>query len=189
MSCGVGCRRGLDLVLLWLWHSLAAISPIEPLAWEPPYAPGAALEKGKKNKTKQQKSDLSLGTRVKVLWQKLTNGPNVSLSDKETSSPTSMIGLAHNKSSIHVGPWESGKSEKRGRGGKSDEEMGGVRDTTSQANLILCVFLSLLIFRHFYYYYYYYFAKKEKNSANKKQICRSFIYLGGVQQTIPRSSI
>ena len=20
MSCGVGCRRGLDLVLLWLWH-------------------------------------------------------------------------------------------------------------------------------------------------------------------------
>ena len=38
MSCGVGCRRGLDPVWLWLWGRLASVAPIRPLAWEPPYA-------------------------------------------------------------------------------------------------------------------------------------------------------
>ena len=48
MSCGVGCRRGSDPTLLWLWCRLAATALIKPLAWEPPYASGAALEKTKK---------------------------------------------------------------------------------------------------------------------------------------------
>ena len=39
-----------DLALLWLWRRLAAVAPIRPLAWEPPYAAGAALEKRKKTK-------------------------------------------------------------------------------------------------------------------------------------------
>ena len=52
MSCGVGRRPGLDLVLPWLWHRLAAAAPIGPLAWEPPYAVGAAL---KRQKTKDKK--------------------------------------------------------------------------------------------------------------------------------------
>ena len=51
MSCGVGRRRGLDPMLLWLWCRLAATAPIPPLAWEPPYATGGAL-KGKKNPKK-----------------------------------------------------------------------------------------------------------------------------------------
>ena len=55
MSCGVGCRRGLDPELLWLWHRLASTAPIRPLAWEPPYAAGAALEKVKKTKKKKKK--------------------------------------------------------------------------------------------------------------------------------------
>jgi len=42
MSCGVGCRRGLDPTLLWLWCRPAATAPIRPLAWEPPYAMSAA---------------------------------------------------------------------------------------------------------------------------------------------------
>ena len=50
MSHGVGHRRGLDPTLLWLWRRLAATAPIRPLAWEPPYAVGAALEKAKKDK-------------------------------------------------------------------------------------------------------------------------------------------
>jgi len=50
MSCGVGHRHGSDPALLWLWHRLAATTPIRPLAWEPPYAAGAALEKAKKKK-------------------------------------------------------------------------------------------------------------------------------------------
>ena len=40
-----------DLPLLWLWHRLVATAPIRPLAWEPPYAKGAALKKDKKKKT------------------------------------------------------------------------------------------------------------------------------------------
>ena len=42
---GIGCRRGLDPALLWLWHRPAAIALIQPLAWEPPYAMGAALKR------------------------------------------------------------------------------------------------------------------------------------------------
>ena len=45
MSCGVGCRRGSDPSLLWLWRRLAATAPIRPLAWEPPYAVGVALKR------------------------------------------------------------------------------------------------------------------------------------------------
>ena len=41
---GVGCRHGSDLALMWLWLRLAAIALIRPLAWEPPYATGVALE-------------------------------------------------------------------------------------------------------------------------------------------------
>jgi len=50
VSCGVGHRHGSDLALLWLWCRLAAIPPIQPLAWEPPYAVGAALKRQKKKK-------------------------------------------------------------------------------------------------------------------------------------------
>ena len=56
MSCGVGPRCSSDpaLLWLWLWRRLAAAALIQPLAWEPPYAVGVAL-----NKTKQKtcKSD------------------------------------------------------------------------------------------------------------------------------------
>ena len=56
MSCGVGRRHGWAPALLWLWCRLAATSPIRPLAWEPPYASGAALEKAKKTKkTKKER--------------------------------------------------------------------------------------------------------------------------------------
>ena len=43
MSCGVGCRCGSDLVLLW--NQLAAVAPIEPLAWELPYVMSVVLKK------------------------------------------------------------------------------------------------------------------------------------------------
>ena len=47
MSCGVGGRHGSDPALLWLWHRPAATAPIHLLAWEPPYAVGAAQEVAK----------------------------------------------------------------------------------------------------------------------------------------------
>ena len=43
-----------DPALLWLWHRLTATAPMTPLAWEPPYATGAALEKPKKKKKKKK---------------------------------------------------------------------------------------------------------------------------------------
>ena len=55
MSCGVGRRRGSDPALLWLWHRPAAPALIGPLAWEPLYAMGAALEKAKRQKEKRKK--------------------------------------------------------------------------------------------------------------------------------------
>ena len=60
MSCGVGHRHGSDPTLLWLWCRPVATVPIRPLAWEPPYAAGEALDKAKrqkKNKTKQNKKN------------------------------------------------------------------------------------------------------------------------------------
>ena len=45
VSCGIGHRFGLGLVLLW--HRPAAVAPIKPLAWEPTYAVGTALKSNK----------------------------------------------------------------------------------------------------------------------------------------------
>ena len=42
MICGVGCRHGSDLALVW------------PLTWKHPYATGAALKRQKQ--TKNQKT-------------------------------------------------------------------------------------------------------------------------------------
>ena len=50
MSCGVGRRCSLDPALLWLWCRPAPTAPIQPLAWEPPYAMGTALKRQKDKK-------------------------------------------------------------------------------------------------------------------------------------------
>ena len=52
MSCGVGHRHGSDPTFLCLWCRLAAAAPIRPLAWELPYAAGAALKKREKGRKK-----------------------------------------------------------------------------------------------------------------------------------------
>ena len=54
MSCGVGRRWSSDLVLLRLWHRPAAVAPIGPLAWKPPYAAGGALKYNRKQTNKQK---------------------------------------------------------------------------------------------------------------------------------------
>jgi len=54
VSCGIGRRLSLDLALLWLWRRPETIPPIRPLAWEPPCAVGAALEKAKRPKKKKK---------------------------------------------------------------------------------------------------------------------------------------
>ena len=52
MSYAVGGRRSSDPVLLWLWCRPAAAVPIQPLAWQPPYAMDTALKRPKKKKKK-----------------------------------------------------------------------------------------------------------------------------------------
>ena len=42
--------HGSDPLLLWLGHRPEATAPIRPLAWEPPYAMSAVLEKIKTQK-------------------------------------------------------------------------------------------------------------------------------------------
>ena len=55
-GCGVGCRPGSDLAFLWP----EATAPIQPLAWESPYAVGSALKRRKKKKKKKISFDISL---------------------------------------------------------------------------------------------------------------------------------
>ena len=56
MSCGVGHRRGSDLVLLRLWCRPAATALIRALAWEPPCAAGVALKRQKKKRKKRKET-------------------------------------------------------------------------------------------------------------------------------------
>ena len=56
MSCGVGRRHCSDPALLWLWYRPVATALIQPLAWEPPYAVGAAQEMAKRQKKKKKKT-------------------------------------------------------------------------------------------------------------------------------------
>ena len=66
MSCGVGHRYGLDLVLLWLRCRLGAAALIQPLAWELLYAAGAALKR-QKNK---QSNILLIAVNLFFVWAK-----------------------------------------------------------------------------------------------------------------------
>ena len=55
MSSGVGHRRSLDLVLLWLLRRPAATAPNRPLAWEPPYAVDVAFKRQKDKERKKER--------------------------------------------------------------------------------------------------------------------------------------
>ena len=76
MSCALGCRHSSNPTLLWLWCRLAATALIRPLAQEPPYAMGAALDKTKRQKQKQtnkQKDSVHLfleygGEELAFIW-------------------------------------------------------------------------------------------------------------------------
>ena len=50
MTCGVGCRHGLDPILLWLRCRLAVVALIRPLVWEPPCATHEALKRKRQRK-------------------------------------------------------------------------------------------------------------------------------------------
>ena len=83
MSCGVGCRRGSNPTLLWLWCRPVPTAPIRPLAWKPPYTVGAGLEKAKrqKKKTKQNKTKKTNQTKQNKT-KKLYVSPSYSMLQK-----------------------------------------------------------------------------------------------------------
>ena len=66
VSRGVGLRHSLDPEFLWLWYRPAAVAPIHLLAWEPPYAMGAALKRPKKKKKKRGKVVLKPGLQERL---------------------------------------------------------------------------------------------------------------------------
>ena len=51
----------------WLWRTLAAAAPIGSLAWEPPYAVGAALKRTKEKKKKKDMWDIAIAIIRQVL--------------------------------------------------------------------------------------------------------------------------
>ena len=62
MSCGVDQSHGSNPALLWLWRMLVAVAPIQPLAWEPPYATTMVLKsKKKKGRKKKEKAVYGMG--------------------------------------------------------------------------------------------------------------------------------
>ena len=66
-------------MLLRLWHRPAATALIQPLAWEPPHAAGAAL---KHTHTKTQKKERENNTSVETAKKKaciFENGENCNL--------------------------------------------------------------------------------------------------------------
>ena len=65
-TAGVGRRRSSDPMLLWLWCRPAAVASIRPLAWETPYAAGAALKSKKGKKKKQERK-----REIPSLWEKV----------------------------------------------------------------------------------------------------------------------
>ena len=70
MSCDVGRRRISDPVLLWLWRRPAAAASVGPLAWESPYAAGAAL-----NRQRKKKAKVLLPFSTEIICLKTTEAP------------------------------------------------------------------------------------------------------------------
>ena len=96
MSCGVDHRHGSDPTWLCPWCRPGATSPIQPLAWEPPYATGAALEKAKRPKKKQlqnQKRNTTSPPPVLSFWifvlcqSKIQEGIKSVSQDKNSTVP------------------------------------------------------------------------------------------------------
>ena len=69
MSWGVGRRHGSDPALLRLWRRPVAAALKRPLAWEPPYAEGAVLEKAKRQKEKKKSQLLPSGLILLCNWK------------------------------------------------------------------------------------------------------------------------
>ena len=99
MSCGVSRRHGSHPALLWLWHRLAATALIQPLAWEPPYALGAAL---KGPKTTPKKYSFKLEHTLTIYYWDLNKNWNCFFIDIRPH-------IVNKKKSLYSKTWNWGK--------------------------------------------------------------------------------
>ena len=97
MSCGVCRQQGSDLRCCGWQCRLAAAAPIQPLAWELPYAAGAALKKknkkikkieGKKEKKKRKPRDKQLGLPLHSTCLNFSICTNLLISKQQSSTLT-----------------------------------------------------------------------------------------------------
>ena len=85
------CRHSSDLALLWLWHRRpAAVAPIRPLAWKPPYAVSVVLKRQRKKKKFFLSALSSSKLETQVLISALIRTQSYT---KQTNEPT----IIHNK--------------------------------------------------------------------------------------------
>ena len=59
------------MALLWLWHRLAAVAPIQPLVWEPPYCKGAALKSNNNNNNNNKYINIASTVTDKLHYRKI----------------------------------------------------------------------------------------------------------------------
>ena len=78
MSCGVGCRCGSALALLWLWHRPVTIALIWPVAWESPYTTGSSPRKGKKTKKKKKRKKKKEKPQWRIILSSSNSNPGYS---------------------------------------------------------------------------------------------------------------
>ena len=133
MSCGVGHRHGSDLALRWLWCQPTAAAPIQPLAWELPYATNVALKRKKKN--------------FKTNKQKASRGPDFPVG---CSSP--ILGLENLVQPPEERRQRSGVTS-LGLGGRKEQQLHqlpatGLQEVTSPSNLsfLICTIKFILSF-------------------------------------------
>ena len=74
MSCGIDHRHDPDPTLLWLWHRLAVIALIGPLACEPPYAMGMVLKRQKKRKKEKSFKFMEVSLSITTFFNSLCFG-------------------------------------------------------------------------------------------------------------------
>ena len=91
MSCGVGCRCSSVPALLWLWRRPAAVALIGPLAWEPPYAAGAAQEMAKRQK-ESKNLECQRHRRIVTSLQEHKQGTGTPETKSENLKPDLFIG-------------------------------------------------------------------------------------------------
>ena len=101
-----------DVALVWLWRRSAAAAPIRPLAWEPPYATGAALKKqiNKRGLKLDPSSEIHLFCFLLILFPQLVKGRLESSMHSLRKIITCLFTLSYKKGK---GTWGNNEHERQ----------------------------------------------------------------------------